>query len=196
MLKERMMAILIGGLMLFSVAGFAMIGLGRFATNGDEPLQIPTAVDRVLTAEEVSIVLRNGRVLIRNVYTADCTTCAMDSATLELFVNIFKGYIILESVMAEPDNFTSVDKDGRIKFEMISPTGDIVDLNEIELNQEGLTDRFCDISVIQPRECLLRDVGRDAPVPLMPEQSPEQNETSQTSPENTAENTTNASSSS
>jgi len=163
MMKERMMAILIGGLMLFSVAGFALMGVGRFADNGNQAPQVPTIMKEYLTGEQISSILRTGRVLIRDVYTVDCVDCKSNDATLEIFANSFSGLVVLEEIMVEPDNETTVDGNGYVKFEMISPTGDIIELADKEINQENLTDMFCEISAIQPKECLLRSITNQQP---------------------------------
>ena len=158
MMKERMMAIVIGALMLFSVAGFALMGLGRFADSGNQPVEVPNVIEAYLSGAEVSQILRSQRVLIRDVYTKNCTQCPINDATLEMFVNSVAGNVVLEKVMIEPDNTTTVDENGYVKFEMISATGDIVELSGKELDQENLMDMFCDISLIQPKQCLLRDI--------------------------------------
>lgn len=159
MMKERMMAILIGGLMLLSVAGFALMGLGRFTDSGNQPVQVPNVMNEYLSGEQISSILRSGRVLIRDVYTKDCTDCSSTNVALELFANSFPGMITLEEVMIELDNTTTADEKGYVKFQMISPTGEVVDLDGKNITQESLTEIFCDISAVQPKECLLRDVA-------------------------------------
>jgi hypothetical protein len=167
MMKERLAAIIIGGLMLLSVAGFALMGIGRFGDNGNQPLDVPNIMNEYLSGEQVSSILQSGRVLIRDVYTGTCSDCVTKRPTLEMFVNSFGGLIVLEEVMIDADNTTLVDENGYVKFEMISPTGDIIDLRDKELDQESLTDIFCEISAIQPKECLLRDMASSRP-PIEP----------------------------
>jgi len=158
-MKERMAAIVIGGLLVFSVVGYAFIGMGRFGGSGEQQVQVPSVMNEYLSAEQVVSVLRTGRVLIRNVYTSDCTECMANDAVLEIFVNSFEGFAILEEVMIEPDNHTLVDDMGYVKFEMVSPTGEIQDLREVGLTQENLTEAFCEISAVKPRACLLSEIG-------------------------------------
>jgi hypothetical protein len=172
MMKERMMAIVIGGLMLFSVAGFALMGMGRFIDNG--PVQVPNIMNEYLSGEQVSSILRSGRVLIRDVYTKNCSDCITRDITLEIFVNSFPGLVVLEEMMIEPDNATAVDGRGYVKFEMLSPTGEIIELDENNITQEGLTEMFCDISAVQPRECLLMDIATTK-IPLEPDNATDTN---------------------
>lgn len=173
MMKERMMAIIIGGLLLFSVAGFALMGIGRFVDNGDEPVEVPNVMNEYLSGEQVSSILRSGKVLIRDVYSTNCTNCAAKDVTLELFVNSFPGLLVLEEIAIEPDNTTHVDSNGYVKFQMISPTGEVIDLGGKNITQEALTDMFCDISAIQPKECLLRGIG-ETEVPIVPNNTADQ----------------------
>jgi hypothetical protein len=184
MMKERMMAILIGGLMLLSVVGFALMGIGRFTDDGNQPVQVPNVMNEYLSGEQVSSILRTGRVLIRDVYTKECADCASKDIALELFTNSFPGMITLEEVMIEADNTTTVDESGYVKFEMISPTGEIIDLGDKNITQESLTEMFCDISAYQPRECLLRDITNQQPI-IQPD-----NTTNQTTMNGTDTNTT------
>jgi hypothetical protein len=158
MMKERLAAIVIGSIMLFSVAGFALNGLSGFVNPGNQPVEVPTVIENHLTSEQVLSILRSGRVLIRNVYTSECSVCPTNNVDLEIFANRFSGFVVLEKALVEPDNFTVPDQDGYVKLEMVSPTGEILDLRDAEKDVEGLTDMFCDISAVQPRECLLRDV--------------------------------------
>jgi hypothetical protein len=196
MMKERMMAILIGGLMLFSVAGFALMGIGRFVDDGDEPVQVPNVMNEYLSGEQVSSILRSGKVLIRDVYISNCSDCASKDVTLELFVNSFPGLLVLEEAAIEPDNTTFVDSSGYVKFQMISPTGEVIDLGDKNITQEALTDMFCDISAIQPKECLLMDIGT-IEVPLVPGNATNQTESegnlNETDNSTDATNTTNTS---
>ena len=160
MAKERMMAIVIGGLMLFSVAGFAFMGVGRFGRgNENQQSGLQTIMNEYLTSEQVAGILRTGRVVIRDVYANNCTSCIITDAELKLFANQFSGYIVLEQVAIEPDNTTIVDENGYIRFEMLSPTGEIIALGDEEISQENLIEIFCDISAVQPRDCMLRDIA-------------------------------------
>jgi len=188
MMKERMMAIIIGGLMLFSVAGFAFMGLGRFTDTGNGPVEVPIIMNEYLSGEQVSSILRSGRVLIRDVYTTDCTECSSNDAALEIFANSFNGIVILEEVVIEPDNTTVVDDKGYVKFEMISPTGEIIELGNKEISQESLTDMFCDISAVQPKECLLRDIAKQQP--LGPEDAANETVTNETGTNGSGPNST------
>lgn len=172
MMKERIAAIVLGGIMLFSVAGFALMGVGRITPNNNQGFEL--VINKYLANEEAASILRTGRVLIRHVYSSQCSDCMTDAVTLQIFINKFQGYIVLEDVLIEPDNTTIVDDDGYVKFEMISPTGDITDLHDVELDDENLTDLFCDITAVQPNECVLRDVVS----PVRPPQPPVVNSTS------------------
>ncbi len=167
MMKERLAAIVIGGIMLLSVAGFAIMGLGRFA-GSNQQTEIPFIFNEVLDSSQLSGILRTGRIVIRDIHEQGCVQCNANSNELEVLTNTFKGYIVLESVSVNPENYT-VDEDGYVKFEMISPSGDIMDLGGRDINQTMLTDMFCDISVIQPKECLLREVTQGL------EEQPEEN---------------------
>jgi len=162
--KERLMAIFIGGVMLLSMAGFAVIGLTRFDDSDSGQVQVPGVVKEQLTSEKLISALRSGRVVIRNVYTSNCTACLSRNVDLELFVNGMKGYLVLEEALIKPDNYTEVDGNGIVKFEMVSPTGEIQSLKNMSLSMDSLFDVFCRISAVKPRDCLLRDMARQQPI--------------------------------
>jgi hypothetical protein len=145
-MKERLAALFIGLIMIMSIAGFAAVQLIP-DRGGEEAPPIPTVIDRQLTSEEIVSILRTGRVLIQNHYLPNCTECADGTATMELFANKMSGFVVLESAEANDT-----------KMQMISPDGRIKGLEDIIITEDGLMDMFCDISILQPRECLLREI--------------------------------------
>ena len=162
MMKERMAALVIGGLMLFSVAGYAIMGIGRFVDNAPRN-EIPTVMNKYLSSDELLSILRTGRVVIRSVHSSDCRECASRDASLEVFARGFQGYVVLEKASIDTSNMTDVSDSGYVKFQMVSPTGDIAELEGKEITQNMLTDIFCDITAVQPKECLLRDIAKNQP---------------------------------
>lgn len=147
--KERVAAIFIGLIMIFSVAGFALTqSLTR--ENQDSGVDIQNIVTKPLTSDERLFVLKSGRVLIENHYILHCSECLENNMVLEVFVQKFPGFVVLESVVVNETNET--------KFQMISGTGEIRDLKNVSITEDILTYIFCEISLMQPRECLLREI--------------------------------------
>jgi len=150
--KQRLGAIIIGLIMLFSVAGFASVGL-RFTGDAvqDQPQEqtIPTTVDRFLTGQEISLILRQGRAVIESVYNKNCQECKQKDGELRFFATRFGGFVILESVETEYG-------EGWERFQIIGSNGEIKDLKEEEISQENLLNLSCDLLVVKPRECLLK----------------------------------------
>lgn len=144
-MKERGMAIFIGIIMITSIIGFAMINSMPVNTNVKE---IPYILDSPASTEDVVYILRTGRVLIRFWYNNSCADCGEKVSTLERFVNNQKKYAVLERVLIA-DNETT-------RSEMIGAGGEVVELKEI--NDEALLDTFCKIAMLQPKECLLREI--------------------------------------
>ncbi len=144
-MKERMMAIFIGLVMIGSIAGFA--GVQFIPEQQNTGPDIPIIVNRTLTGDEIIFVLRTGRVLIQNHYLPDCTECMSNNIVLESFAHRMNGLIVLEEVMG---NAT--------KLQMVGSDGSIESLENVTITEENLMDIFCDISFVQPRECLLREL--------------------------------------
>lgn len=150
--KEQVAAIVIGLIFVMSMVGVAFSSLSWFPQQ-QPGVAIPNIINRELTQEERIYVLQTGRVLIENFYVSNCSICAVDKATLEMFAQEFKEFIVLEEVEVNNTNETTY-----VKLQMIGRAGLIKDLRDVEITQENLIDIFCDIALVQPRECLLREM--------------------------------------
>jgi len=162
--KERIGAIFVGAIMIFSIAGFATTGLTFTKSNDNqqEEYSLPTIVSRPFTGREKAIILNSGRVVIESVYNKDCGECKQKNMEITTFTSSLEGFIYLSSV----ENST---EEGFEKFQMIGSRGEIIDLENEEITPENLIDLYCDISIVQPRECLLKE--------YISEEPPEANET-------------------
>ena len=147
-MKERLMALFVGLVMIGSIAGFAAVQFIPEQQAGG--VEIPTVVDKFLTSEEIVYILRTGRVLIQNHYPSNCTECMVNNALLETFAHRMEGFVVLEEVKVNETNQT--------KLQIIGPDGRIKDLESANMTDEGLIDIFCDISYVQPKECLLKEI--------------------------------------
>ncbi len=143
--KERYMAIFIGAILIFSMAGFAFTS-SILRTPAVQQVQIPNIIERPLKPEEVVFVLRTGRVLVRNYYSEEQPYLNI----LDNFADKFKDYIVFEKV--------SVAENETERFEMIGRTGEIKDLGNETISEETLMDIFCDYAILQPKECLMREI--------------------------------------
>ncbi len=144
-MKERMMAIFVGLVMIGSIVGFA--GVQFIPEQQNTGPDIPIIVNRTLTGDEIIFILRMGRVLIQNHYLPDCTECISTNAVLESFTNGMGGLVVLEEV-----------EKNETKLQMVGSDGSIESLENVTITEENLMDIFCDISFVQPRECLLREL--------------------------------------
>ncbi len=142
-MKERLMSLFIGAVMVLAVLGWAMMSM---VPQGDAPeFEIPTIMTEALTTEEVVYVLqKTGRVLIEYFYTPNCTECADELEMLEMFATQFDGFVVLEEVEG---NLT--------RFDMIGMGGNIVNLENEEIDFDRLVEIFCDNAIAMPPECLL-----------------------------------------
>jgi len=147
--KERLMAIFIGGIMILSMAGFAMNST-VFTNPQQSTIQIPHIVERPLKPEEVVYVLRTGRVLIRNYYHEEKDYFN----TLKNFADKFKDFLVLESV--------KIDTNETERFELIgmkgNRIGEIKDLSNFSVTYTSLLNVFCEYAILQPKECILTTI--------------------------------------
>lgn len=169
MMKERAMAIFIGLLMIFSVAGFAIMGINFGGGNSGQQVQTPSVVDRALTRDEFRSVLMSGKTIIQNHYIVGCTDCDATSSLLAGFAQQMEGFIVLEQFGVQFQNET--------RLQVVSSDGKITELNSSALSQESLLDTICSVSYVQPKQCLLRGIGQTEPAAAPPAAEPAANET-------------------
>jgi len=154
MKKEMLFTFVVGAIMLFSVAGFAMSGLrltGDATNDQGQQYEIPVIVDRLLLPQEKALILNYGKVLIENIHDIDCDECKSRDAELEMFANKYANFLVLESV--------ETNETSSWKFQMVGGSGQIIDLGKEEITQENLLGLFCQAAVIKPKECLLKIYG-------------------------------------
>jgi len=141
-IKERLMAIFIGLVMLLAVGGWAVMSIVPQDTGPE--FNVPIIVTRELTSDEIIYVLQTGRVLIEYFYTTNTTDYLDDLPILESFTSNFNNFVVLEEVAGN-----------QTRFEMIGINGQILNVEDLELNYDNLLDTFCTIAIAQPPECLL-----------------------------------------
>ncbi len=137
-------AIFILVVMVLSVAGFAMNSAN--VQQQPQSIEIPSIIREPLGVQDQINILRSGKVLIEHYYTENCTDCLQKNAQLEEFVNRLEGYVVLNEVLGNES-----------RLDMIGAGGQIVDIEDANLEYESLIERFCDVAIAQPRACLLRE---------------------------------------
>jgi len=155
MMKERAMAIFIGLIMVFSVAGFAIMSVSWGNNSGNTPVDVPSIIDKALTRDEFRSVLLSGKTIIQNHYLVGCTDCGATNALLGNFTQGMEGFVVLEQFGVQFQNET--------KLQMVSSDGKITELDSALLNESSLLDTVCSVSYVQPKLCLLRGIGSSAP---------------------------------
>ncbi len=141
--KERIAAIFLGLIMVTSLAGFAAMNI--ITPESGTYQRIPPVVDRELTPEEKIFVLRTGRVLLEGYFSENCTECAEVIMLGETFANGFSDYFVFEKI-----------RGNETRLQIIGQEGEIREL-ETNITEDGLLDVFCEIAILQPKECLLRE---------------------------------------
>ena len=143
--KQVIFTIIVGVMMVTWAAGIALSSNLQLSTP--QGFRIESVYTRPLTSQEKITILRYGRVLIEYMHTGG-NESTEKRATYENFVARFKDFAVLEVVEISEANQT-LDQ-------FISPTGDIVPLENVSASE--LIDVFCEKSLMQPKECLLRNI--------------------------------------
>ena len=144
MLSQRLFAILVGVLMLSSVAGFAIMNVYQAPAQNE----IPSIIDKPLGPQDRVYILRTGKVLIEYLYPEGCIECSEKIALYQSFVNNFKDYAVLE-IVEVPANETA-DR-------IIGNYGDTIELANVTTAQDFMP-IFCSVAMKQPKECLLMEM--------------------------------------
>jgi hypothetical protein len=110
-------------------------------------MKIEKTYDRLLEGKEKITILRNGNVLIEYLYVMSPETLDR-KAMYENFAARFSDIIVLEMVAISADNQTM--------DQMIAPDGDVILLDNVTAST--IVDVFCENTVVQPRECILRGI--------------------------------------
>jgi len=144
-------AIFILVMMVMSVVAYAMAG-ANISPATDAPT-IPTVIREPLSTESEMQILRTGRVLIQHFYTEDCTDCLEKNVLLESFAARMEGYVVINEVLAVDSKLEMIG------WDQTDPTrGKIIDISNNSLEYDDMIGQFCDVAIMQPRVCLLRDV--------------------------------------
>jgi hypothetical protein len=144
MLSQRIFAIVVGVLMLTSVAGFAIMNVYQ----GPQKVEIPTIIEKPLTPQERVNVLQTGRVLVEYLYPEGCATCTEKIAFYQSFANTYKNYAVLE--IAEVPANETLDR-------IIGMNGDTKELAEVSTS-DTFMQTFCSVAISQPKECLMMEL--------------------------------------
>jgi len=109
--------------------------------------QIESVYTELLTGQEKVAILRTGKVLIEYLYIPGPESID-NKALYENFVAQFKDFAVLQAVEVSAGNETM--------NQMIASDGDIISLDNV--TAANMLDVFCDNTIVQPKECLLRSI--------------------------------------
>ena len=145
MAKERIIAIIIGLIMIMSAAGFALnSAISQGGINPKPQINVPTIVTRPLTTDEMIYVLNGqGKVVIEYSYTNQ-TVDQSKIAALEGFAQQKSSFVVLSEYSG---NETLLN--------MIGYQGQIVDMSNMTLSDQNLLSTFCSIAIMQSPDCLM-----------------------------------------
>ena len=146
-LNSQMIFTIVVGLMMITWAVSLALSYNINTGTQQQTMKIETVYDKPLTAKEKLTILRSGRVIIEFYHNGSQGDLDRKAA-YENFAARFNGIVVLEAVEVEKENQT-IDR-------MINPQGEIIPLDNV--TSDRLIDFFCDTSIVQPKECLLRDI--------------------------------------
>lgn len=144
--KQRLMAIFIGVVMVVGTAGFALMSA---APEEPAPVEIPDVMNRMVTTEERVSILRSGKVLIEYFHNESCISCIEKEEMYTSFANSdeFGDYVVLAYGTSENETMEW----------MLNLDGTRIDLSGISTQKE-LRELFCDVALIKPDICILREI--------------------------------------
>ena len=148
---NRIIAILIGILMLGSTATYALMqAFNYFGTNKQQNAQLPSSyiVQEQLTDDQEKTIMSEYKTVVQFYYSTDCLNCIRQRNVLENFVNQNSGQIYLEEIQTKnqvPQNI--VMKSYRDTRLLANAT------------QSDIENGFCDVLLQPPAQCALRNLN-------------------------------------
>lgn len=140
------MAIFIGGVMVLSMLGFAML---QSTPEERAPVELDDVLNRRLSTEERISALRNGRTVIEYFYNESCAECPEKAGMYRKFVESEESEKLLVLSYGVAENETAdwmINLDGtRIELDGVNSTGELKSL-------------FCDVALIKPDICILESL--------------------------------------
>jgi hypothetical protein len=143
--RKTIFSLFVAVIMITSAIGMVMSY--NINVTKDKQTQIKSVYEELLTPQQEISILRSGMSLIVFLHTGDDDSL-QKKALYENFAARLNGFIVLEVV--------DVGQANQTRDEMIVPSGDVIPLQNV--TEESLMDTFCRNSLLQPRECILRNV--------------------------------------
>src|SRR3989338_7779269 len=123
----------------FGTAGFAFLSSTSFSPanpNQQAQQELPTIVERGLTPAELSLALRQGKVVFRSAHPPSCAACAAADASIERFALQYRLFVLFEK---------RIDPNATVRLDAIGGSGRIKDLSNLTITQDALLDEFCSL---------------------------------------------------
>jgi len=163
MRKEKTMAVIVGLIMISSVAGFAFSSASYTGSATANPSleggqRITNIMNRSLTSQEISLILRSGGIIIENFYPPFCEECAEGNAILRSFTQKFSNFVVLVEVPLPSESAASESEQEEERLRLLSGSGAVHELDRGNISEDILLDVFCSVAKIQPSECILRQI--------------------------------------
>lgn len=143
--KQRLAAVVIGGIMLLSTVGVAL-SFSTIQTRANaQPQQtpLPPAVNTELTPQQMIAALQAGRLVYTYQTPADCTDCVAAKDLLTAFAAAHPDLMTLLLKTGTPETLSALKPDGKIA-PLALPT-----------DEEKILEFHCANTLVQPKECLL-----------------------------------------
>jgi len=147
---NRVIAILIGILMLGSTATYALIqAFNYFGTNKQQNTNLPSSyiVQEQLTDTQEQTIISQYKTVVQFYYSPDCLDCIRQRNILENFVNQNKGQIYLEEIQIKNQTLQNI---------IMKSYKDTIKLSNA--NQNDIENAFCDVLLQPPALCALRSL--------------------------------------
>ena len=142
--KQVVFTIVVGIMMVTWAMGMA---LSYNIKTGGQQVQIENVYREPITGQEKVGILRAGYVIIEYQYIPGEESLDL-IPIYESFASRFSDFSVLIEIEVQNQNETI--------NQMLSPNGDVIPLENV--TESNLVDIFCDNTLVQPRECLLRNI--------------------------------------
>ena len=150
-ITNRVIAILIGILMVGSTATYALIqAFNYFGTNKQQNTNLPSSyiVQEQLSNDQEQYIISQRGTVVQFYYSADCLDCVRQRNILESFMNQNKGQIFLEEIQTKNQVTQNI---------VMKSYRDTIMLSNA--SESDITNAFCDVLLNPPAQCALRNLN-------------------------------------
>jgi hypothetical protein len=133
--------------MLGSTIAYSILSAIRTPQTNETKLPETNIIDYELTPQQEELLLQNGKVVAKFIYSLTCLECLQQKSYLESFAKQYSNQIFLQEITNATAQNSILTVNSLRGYEALT-----------NVTQENILDVFCELMLQPPVECALRKV--------------------------------------